>query len=1080
MSKLTIYKASAGSGKTFRLTAEYLKILFSNQWNYKRILAVTFTNKATAEMKSRIIRELYKLSKKEPSPYLEIIKNDLNIPEQTIQQKAKQSLSLLLHDYSKFSVSTIDKFFQKIIRSFTHEVGIQPGYSVELNQSEILSLVVDKLLMDIGENKALRELTSSLAENKIKQGKTWDFKKDILNLAREIFKEEFKAFDIQLTKKFGDKNFVKDYITQLQTIKARFENQLKKLAKEALALIEAKGLATEDFKYNKSSVPNYFNKIIQQNIFELKPRTLKGTEGYSEWITKASTKKETLEHVLDNGLFKLFREMVSYHQNNEKEYLTTIEILKFIHTLGILTDISTKLHRYCEEHNIFLISDASKLLQVIIDNNDAPFIYEKTGSIYRFFMMDEFQDTSKIQWENFKPLIGNSLAQGSPNLVVGDVKQSIYRWRNSDWEILSEKIEQDFTQYQPRVITLNNNWRSKKNIISFNNSVFYYSSNILQQHLNQEFEQASSSENPYQHKITEAYHDVIQHTPANNKDGGYIYHAFIDEKGENSKEEEIISQVIHKIELLQDKGYALKDIAVLVRKRDEGQKIANALIDYKNNHSSEYRYDFISNDSLFISNASVTRFILAVLEYLLNDEDTINGAFLTYEYHQYLKNERADSRQLHHLFKKNTNKNNHAYSIFPDGFSDSAEQLKQLPIYELIDKIIKIFNLNEVQTELPYLKAFMDMVLEFSKTKTSDIHSFISWWNEEGHKNTLSVSENQDAIRIITIHSAKGLEFKNVIIPFCNWKLDHNATQTNILWCKTETIPFNQLDIIPVQYSQKLLKTVFKEHYLDEKFHVFVDNLNLLYVAFTRAEENLFVFSPANEKDTIKDVGSLLNFTYQNYQNYSIEGKQLIELNQKTEKGNIFEYGTLEQTTQEESIYNEIKIESYESYDIKNKLRLKLHDHSFFTGKESGAFQRVNHGKVMHEIFEHIETESDIPKALERLLFEGKISNSEKEEITRQIHEVLKNQQIKDWFSNQWNVKTEAEIILPGGKKARPDRVIYNQEKTVVIDYKFGEQQEEKHKKQVKSYMEMLQKMGDTNVEGYLWYVDLGNIVAVE
>ncbi|HSH51751.1 MAG TPA: UvrD-helicase domain-containing protein, partial [Bacteroidales bacterium] len=647
MSKLTIYKASAGSGKTFRLTAEYLKILFSNQWNYKRILAVTFTNKATAEMKGRIISELYKLAKKEPSAYLKIIQNDLGLPEETIQEKAKQSLSLLLHDYSKFSVSTIDKFFQKIIRSFTHETGIQPGYSIELNQSEILSLVVDKLLMDIGDNTDLRELTSSLADNKINQGKKWDFKGDILKLAHEIFKEEFMAFDIQLINKFGDKQFVKDYIAQLQNIIAQFENHLKKLAKEALAHIEKNGLATEDFKFGKSSVPNYLNKIIDQNKFELKPRTLKGTENYNEWITNSSPKKEVLENILDNGLFKLFNEMVSFHQNNQEEYYTAIEIRKFIHTLGILTDISTKLHRYCEGQNIFLISDASKLLHNIIDNNDAPFIYEKAGSIYRFFMIDEFQDTSKIQWQNFKPLIGNSLAQGNANLVVGDVKQSIYRWRNSDWEILSDKIEQDFKHYQPNVIPLNTNWRSKKNIIDFNNSVFYYSSKVLQQQFNHEFEQASSSKNPYRNKITEAYHDVIQHTPGKNKDGGYIYHAFIDKKEKGLKEDEIISQVINKIELLQDKGYALKDIAVLVRKKDEGQKIANALIDYKNNHTSKYRYDFISNDSLFIANASVTRFILAVLEYLLNDKDAINRAFLDYEFHQYLKNEETDSSQLH-------------------------------------------------------------------------------------------------------------------------------------------------------------------------------------------------------------------------------------------------------------------------------------------------------------------------------------------------------------------------------------------------------------------------------------------------
>ncbi|MEE4198506.1 MAG: UvrD-helicase domain-containing protein [Bacteroidales bacterium] len=1079
MSKLTIYRASAGSGKTFRLTAEYLKILFSNPRNYKRILAVTFTNKATAEMKSRIIRELDQLARQNPSPYLGILENDLNLTQENIQKRAKESLSLLLHDFSKFSISTIDKFFQKIIRSFTHETGIQPGYRVELNQAEILSMVVDNLLMEVGDHKELKELISSLAESKIEQGRKWEFKEDILNLAREIFKEEFKAFDTHLINKFNDKTFLKDYIAQLQNIQSGFENHMKKLAAEALTLIKNNGLTTGDFKHSNSSVPNYYNKIIDRDEFELKPRTLKGTEDYGEWISKTSPVKDVLEEVLDKGLFRLHNEAVSYHQSHQVDYYSAKEILRFIHSLGILTDISTKLHEYCEEQNIFLISDAAQLLKIIIDNNDAPFIYEKTGSIYRFFMMDEFQDTSTIQWENFKPLIGNSLAQGNKNLVVGDVKQSIYRWRNSDWEILSEKIEQDFQAFHPVTTSLNTNWRSRKNIIDFNNSIFHYSSRILQQHFNQSFAKESDTENPYQHKITEAYQDVIQQTPAKTKHGGYIYHAFIREKEKTLREEKLNAQVIEKIELLQDQGYALKDIAIIVRKRDEGQRIANALIEHQNNRSGNYRYDFISNDSLFIANASIIRFILAVMEYLLNEDEAINRAFLGYEYHQYIHHQQMDSHRLHSLFKNKQDKED----VLSETFAEEAEQLKQLPVYELVEKIIRIFKLNKAKAELPYLKAFMDLVLEFGRTKTADIHSFITWWHEEGQNKTLSVSENQDAIRIITIHLSKGLEFKNVILPYANWNLDHNSRQTNILWCSTEQAPFNRLDIIPVQYARQLGKTVFKNQYLKEKFHAYVDNLNLLYVAFTRAEENLFIWSPSSDsgkKGEITDVGSLLHYTYTNYRNFSREGVSLIDFTPRDDEATVFEHGTMPQpTTKAEEPFLEVTLESYESYDIKNKLRLKLHDHSFFTGKESKAFQRVNHGKMMHEIFEYIETEEDIPEALDKILSEGKISHQEKEKINRQLKEILKNPQIKGWFSKEWKVKTEAEIILPGGAKVRPDRVIYNDEKFVVIDYKFGEQEEDKHKKQVKTYMKILQEMGNPKVEGYLWYVDLDKVVAV-
>lgn len=1085
MSQLNIYKASAGSGKTFQLTGEYLKILFSSVISYKRILAVTFTNKATAEMKNRILSELNTLAKGEESAYIDIIKKDLKIDEKTIQNRAKQSLSLLLHDYSKFSVSTIDTFFQKIIRSFTHEIGIQPGYSVELDQNDILSKVVDGLLIDIDENKELREWISDLAEDKIEQGKKWDFKDDILNLAREIFKESFKNFDRHLIKKMNDKTFLKIYIRELHQIKAKFESTITGLAKKAIQSIEQSGLTVDDFNRKASGPAGYFYKIINKSEFEPGKLFIGAIGDTTKWYTKTSDKKNAIENLLNHGLLNIAASIYTYFTENYVNYYTALEVHKFIHTLGILIDISGKLRDYSEEQNIFLISDAAKLLQAIIDKNDTPFIYEKAGSIYRYFMIDEFQDTSETQWHNFKPLIGNSLSQGNKNLVVGDVKQSIYRWRNSDWEILSDKIETYFKHYYPDVLSLNTNWRSKKNIIDFNNAIFTYSSKILQQHFNNEFDSVNNAENKYQSKITEAYADAIQNAPEkNSKNDGYICHEFLNKKENESWEDDIINKVIEKIEILQDKNYALKDIAILVRKKDEGQKIANALIDYQNNHETKYRYDFISNDSLFIGNSSVIKFIIAILEYLLNRQDKINLAFIALEFHHYLKNKSLNSNEIHQLIKKYPakEKENHLKQLFPEAFIKSAEQLKQLPVFELIDKIIKIFELNKTHSELPYLKAFLDNVLDFGKTKTADIHSFITWWKDEGQKKTLSVSENQDALRIITIHSSKGLEFKNVIIPFCNWSIDHNSRLTNILWCKTHIEPFNQLDIIPVKYSKNLLNTLFNNHYLDEKFHVFVDNLNLLYVAFTRAEENLFVFSAEDDKkDNIKDVGGLLNFTYRNYKNFPAENKNLAELNYWNEEKKLFEYGELKQLMQEQhKTFNEIKINAYESYDIKNKLRLKLHDHSFFTGEESSAFQKVNHGKVMHEIFENIKTKSDIPKAVDKILFEGKISIKEKEEITQKINDIFKNKHIKNWFSDAWQIKTEAEILLPNGKTLRPDRVISNKEKTIVIDYKFGEQEEEKHHKQVKLYMKLLGEMENKTIEGYLWYVDLGNVVAVQ
>jgi len=784
-------------------------------------------------------------------------------------------------------------------------------------------------------------------------------------------------------------------------------------------------------------------------------------------------------------LFEQLLNAVNFYNENCTNYYTSQSILKYIYTLGILTDIAVKLRSYCEEQGVFLISDAAKLLQLIIDENETPFIYEKTGSIFKHFMIDEFQDTSHIQWHNFRPLIGNSLAEGNSNLLVGDVKQSIYRWRNSDWKILAENVNNDFKQFTIDPKSLNTNWRSRKIIIDYNNSVFWFGAHVLQQKFNEFAENPTAFDN----KIINAYSDIFQHSPINKtNEGGFVQHCFIPKSESDDNWKEDVKKRLPKIlEDLQDNGLRLNEIAILVRKGSEGQEIADTLIKYKKTlaKDSPYRFDFISNDSLYLRNSTVVPIIIAVLNFLLHKDDDINTTHLIWAYQNIILHKNITETDIHEFLKNYpaSERDKRLQKFLPASFINSIELLKQLPLFELIDRIITTLNLQNIKQDIPYLQAFQDLVLNFSRSKASDIHSFIEWWNEKGYQQTLKISESQDAIRIITIHKSKGLEFKAVIIPFCNWEIDHKSQPANILWCKPDREPFNKIELLPVKYAKELTKTIFAANYLDEKMHAFVDNLNLLYVAFTRAEQALFTFSPDKQKlNSINTVGDLLQFVYSNSVNYPAkENYETIDFTAFYNKEkNEFALGELQNfSSKQKEINEEITINNYQSFDIENKLRVKLHDNSFFTGKENTAFSRVNHGKLMHEIFENITTEKDIPGIIEKMVFEGKLSTHEKEKLNSKINDLFKNDQVKNWFSNDWNVKTEVEIVLNGGKTARPDRVLIGKNKVVVIDFKFGEQEEEKHHAQVKKYMQLIEEIENKPTEGYLWYVDLACVRSV-
>jgi len=1100
MSGLTIYKASAGSGKTFKLTGEYLLLLFRSPGLYRNILAVTFTNKATGEMKHRILYELNRLANGAESGYYDMLQDRFGMDGHQVQQRAGDILHRILHDYSRFSVSTIDRFFQRVLRTFAREIGLQSGYTLETDQSEILNFVIDDLLLATGEDQQLRQWLVDFAQSRMQEGKSWNFRHEILNLAGELMKEEVKDLRLGVNKKLRDRNQLAAYVKKLRSEQARFENTLQQYGSQAVERMEQNGLTPEAFKYASKGVAQYFYYLNDKRQDKLSPNAnvMKVLDDPEKWPSPKLDKanKDLVISLARDHLNGWLRQAVDYVEQDMPRYLTIKEVLKNIYVLGLLVDIQQRVSDHCREKNIFLIADAGDLLRRIIAGNEAPFVYEKTGSIYHHFMIDEFQDTSRFQWDNFRPLIHDSLAQSRYNLMVGDVKQSIYRWRNGDWKILQEEVYREF-QSSAQSVSLDFNWRSRRNVVAFNNTLFHYAPVILQHQYDQEMEQLGI-DNPYSDKLLDAYRDVRQKMPQE-RTGGMVFTRFFTHSHQKEAEagEEVRQSMIRDVEMLQDQGYRLSDMAIMVRTNREGQEIADALTNRQDQAGakSPYRYDFISNDSLYVMRAESVKLLVALFRYLVKPEDPINQAFIKDAYRQSVLNQPLPPEQGHDLYRHSREGPG---EYLPAAFMDHLGELKKMPLYELTERLISIFSIPSMQDEIPYIQAFQEVVLDFSKRYASDLNSFLEWWELNAPKQKLQLPEDYDAIRITTIHKAKGLEFRVVLVPFCNWALNASGSglKKNYLWCAPRQEPLSEVGVVPVQYSSSLADTLFYREYYTEKFHQYVDSLNLLYVAFTRAEEALISYVPlkvrkdgtpnhlASDKG-ITHVGELIHFIYQQQEHLS--GPTTGDAPFITNMGDywdpdkmVFWWGSLSESKEEEGVQqDQLYQDHYPVFSSKPPMHLR-YEHSEFFSQSTDLFQgTVDYGRLMHQVFEHIHSLNDIDGALEKVYLEGKISSQEKNRLHDQILQVIGQSQAEDWFSGQWKVYTEKEILLPNARSYRPDRVMFRDGSTVVVDYKFGEREDEKYRKQMNYYLKQLSNMGYENSVGYIWYINQQKLIRV-
>lgn len=1070
---LTIYRASAGAGKTHRLTGEYLLLLFSQPGAYRRILAVTFTNKATDEMKSRIVEELYHLASGEKSDYIPLLVSAYSLTEKEVRHQARKILIAILHDYSAFNISTIDRFFQQTMRAFTREIGLQGGYGIEMDQELVLTEAIDRLLseLDQPQNKELLGWLLRFGEEKIEEGGEWDLRKDITALGREVFKESYKAFSEEVAHDISDKNALETYKNALYGIIRSVEKEIQEIGEKGLAIMSQFSLSPTDFSGGNRSQMLYFSRWAAGEKKPPTPTFCKFADNLEACFTKKmdAGQKAIIGAAFENGLNDYVKKAIARFEQLT-DYNTAREITRYYYTLGILTDISNKIAEYREEKNVMLIADTTELLNRVIAGSNAPFIYEKTGTHIDHYMIDEFQDTSGMQWANFRPLIEESLAHNRPNLIVGDVKQSIYRFRNSDWKLLDEQVACDFSADEIQEETLKDNWRSCRHIVEFNNALFTAAPYLLQTVYNEDLSQSSlnaEAQAAFSTRIMAAYQRSFQRVPLPFQDkDGHVRIEFVSEEEDSDWKENALNRLPAVLQQLQTNGYALKDIAILVRTNGEGAQVANYLLQYKEEHPDDgFNYDIISDEALYVNSSTAVRFFITILHHLKSPENQTWAQMLLFSY-----------RILTSDWQRT-------------GFTPAEEaemkRLSTLPLYEMAEGLYRLFSPYISEKEQVFVLAFLDLITDYVQKENTDLGHFLNWWDESGIRKTIATPDGQNAIRILTVHKSKGLGFRAVILPFANWEIDHKPSKPVVLWCHPEKAPFNQLHLVPVRYSSTLGSTIFARDYFQEKLHAFIDNLNTLYVAFTRSKEELIVFSPRPKKvkddGSLEKIGCIADLLWSCLQQSipdTAEGEALVPLAASFDwENNLFEQGTWWKPEQKNADMKiqEFPLRELHSISADNRLHLRLRGQNYFFDNP----QRKQ-GTLMHEVLSIVRVADDIPAAVHRYQEQGVISREEEKQLNAQLQAYIKQPEVQRWYDGQAKILNEVDILFGKGEAKRPDRVMIYPEEVIILDYKFGGKISRNHQTQMRNYIRLIRQMGYKNVSGYLWYITLSRIEPVK
>ncbi len=1042
MGQVKILSASAGSGKTYRLAYRYIEVAILNPYNYSRILAVTFTNKATDEMKQRILQELNLLACGQTTSFLkDLMKDHPSFGPDEIQRRALMARTLILHNYSNFAVMTIDRFFQRVVRSFMQELGIELNYTLELKTEDLISTATDNLIEGIASESPLELAMDKFIEERINENRDWDLRRNIKELGKQLFDESY----LQSPKYTGSEELI-SLKQQLISKRSLIRENVVNIARTALDTIATAGLEIGDFSRGK--IIKYLPKWTTDEPFP-------PYDKLETWIVSAIDKPDTWlnaksKHRIGSiypAVNETLRAMVT-----ELRRLTTLDIiLDNFDEYVLLADLKRNLDELCSNKNILPLSKTSQLIKALIKGSDAPFIYEKVGSRFDYYMIDEFQDTSHSQWNNFKPLIKESISsiEDQSVLLVGDVKQSIYRWRGGDWRILANDVEEYLSTISPDCIDfdpMQTNYRSWKRIVEFNNaltsSVVEQLNSVISATLQEAYSKEQITADEYKRLVSmipQAYADYEQKA---NDDStrGYVTLCTYDKRDNQDP------PIIERIKELQDRGYRPEDIGIIIRTNEQGYQIANILLEYKAKHpDTPYCFDIVTEEALRIDSSSSVQFIIACLRLSQNAEDTIFRAvfnkFLGRAY-----DDKISAEELEFILSL---------------ASKSPEQA--------FESIVMRYDLGRQKEALAYIQALHQQILSFSSNKIADIPLFLRMWDERGCSESLVMPSGTAAITIITIHKSKGLAYKAVIIPMASWLYRKN--NGDMQWLQSDISGSDC--IFPLSLPKSSSDTEFAYHYYNDTVMQAIDALNMLYVAVTRAKCELHIMYPAIIKRD-PNMGVIIDSIIPKLVS-SLEKQGDVKFTAASDTTPTFlSYGTPIDNTDVEKEEKSLSLDNYITSEIASKIRLHTPSERYSEDCQPTLSPR-DLGIMMHSIFQEARTKEDILKGIENLRTNLTATPEQCDMLISKIERAFSNPLVEEWFSSDWQfIRNECDILTPkDGKFYRPDRVMVQDNRAVVIDYKFGFKTKESHREQIEEYATLLRQMGYTQIEGYLWYVNL-------
>lgn len=1035
--QLILYKASAGSGKTYTLAKEYIKIVLLQPYDYRKILAVTFTRKATQEMKSRIIEYLSLLQKKDKTTdslrknIIEEILQDKGVDiTDVIDKNVQDALQLILHDYSNFNISTIDSFFQGIIRSFAKELDLPVGMEVELDTDFVIQQAVQSILKEYkSEKDTFSKWIEEYVFDLIEEDKSWKIEKNISQLARQLLSEDYQLL-VQEEKQVFDIETYKNVLLELKQLIKDYRTKLNALTKEVERKIQQDDVDLTLFFQGKNSVKSFINKTKNYepaaNSYIMK--MLSGGEIYSKSKVKDEADKIQIENAWNNYIVYYIQEVLTLKDVCQQKYNSAEIVLKNIYALALLEFINSKIKAYKSDENLILISDTNQIVSLIAKHETVPFIFEKSANFLKYILIDEFQDTSLLQWKGVLPLLLEILQNiNGLVLLVGDPKQSIYRWRGGKMELMVDGIaeDMDFHWNNRKDVPLHANYRSANEIVLFNNLFFSTLRDTIE----------------INHPLFKNALSDVEQTVIKTGNTGFVQCKWL-EKSDDKEDEsnEHLDEVLETINALSNtKKYG--DIAILTRTKFQGALIAN--------HLKLHHIPVVSAESLLLSHHLPVKLLIAAVEYVLKPEEVFYAVKLNYLYARFINKENPEA-----YFIKDT-KGNYFFELkFPDLSVKNVAQFISLPVDELVFKLMHLLELDSNKDN--YIQRFQDVILQFCIRHSNATADFLEYWTLQKEKLSIVPPEGLDAVKVYTIHKSKGLQFPVVILPFATWNM--KPKPTNTIWLKSDEHPFDKLQVFPVETKKNLEESLFSEVYFRELDATYIDNVNLLYVAFTRAEEQLYIFSTQEKKEpkdelVPQNVSRLLKRILKNM---ALETAELKDME--------FTFGAKDSTIKNKNTTSDTRLLKPAKFNLfKDVLHLK--QKQYFN-------DAILKGENIHAILSKIYQ----PNHLEKAIHSIELTDEEPyRAATKYVTDIFLQ---KDWFNEKWKHFTERNIYFKQ-EKLRADRILLSDEECIIIDYKTGAKESE-HLQQIRKYKTAYTAVFEKKITSFLIYIDTREILEVK